>query len=201
MAPLNFISAYRQLRPAEKAFVDQFVANAERDAIKNNERLSLAVQRPIHPDVIERSRGMLESAMIRAAIVERIMALAAEMDLTAPRVLKELRTIAFSSINDYVTVDERGLPVTDFAHTTPEQWAAVASLEIEENMRTGVRKTKFKMHDKLTAIDKLMRHMGMLESDNVYWRMNNATPVEPTRAPANASDEQLAQEYARMIEG
>lgn len=199
-APISFASAYRQLRPAEKAFVDAWVAEIERDSARRNERISLALHRPIPAHIVDASRGMLDKPMVRAAITERINEIAASSELTVHRVVKELMGVAFASIGDYMDVGEDGMPFFDLAKCTPEQLAAIQSIEIEEGAR-GARKFKFKLHDKLAGIKMLGEYMGVLKADNPYWRAETATPIGPAELPADATQDDAADVYARMING
>lgn len=199
-----FASAYRQLRPAERAYVDGYVSDLERHAERHGERISNALYRVIPPETIEASRGMLDRPLVRAAIAERINELAAASELSASRVIKEIAGIAFSSIGHYMQVGEDGQPWFDLSTCTPEQLAAVASIEIEQNeTRNGTnRKFKFKLHDKLSALDKLSKYMGLLEADNQHWRASEARPI--VDAPALAADTSATDAgdaYGRMVNG
>ena len=148
--------------------------NIEEGATRRNERISLALHRPIPDDIVARSHGMLEQALVRAAISERVTQIAAEQELTPERWVKELRSIAFSNIGDYRATDDFGQPTYSLDHCTPEQMAAVKSLDIEEYCnemnRPHKRKIKLVMHDKLAALDRLGRYMGMQDSENPHWK-------------------------------
>lgn len=197
----TFASAYRQLRPSEKAFVDGYVATVEREAMRTNERISNALYRPIPADVVAASRGMLEMPLVLAAITERINDIAAQSELTVQRVVKELMAIAFCSVGDYMQVGEDGQPWFDLTKATPEQLSAIQSIEIEEVPRTGARKFKFKLHDKLSGIDKLARYMGMLDADNPFYRASQARPADIAALPATTTMDQAGDAYSAMING
>lgn len=206
MNAISFASAYRQLRPTEKVYVDSYVADAERTANRANERISLALHRMIPQAVIDASQGMLERPMVRAAISERINDIAAANELTGHRVIKEYMGIAFASIGDYMQVGEDGQPWFDLARATPEQLAAIKSIEIEESgdglSRPGKRKFKFTLHDKLAGLRALSEYMGLLNPDNPHWRAETAKPVNDTAAlPAYITADDAADMYARMIDG
>jgi hypothetical protein len=202
MNALSFASAYRQLRPVEKAFVDGYVTDVERDSARRGERISNALYRAIPAEIVEASRGMLDKPLVRAAITERINTLAADSELTVHRVVKELMGMSFSSIEHYMRVGEDGMPYFDLSIATPEQLAAIQSVEFEEVMgRSGPqRKIKLKLHDKLAAIDKLAKFMGMFEAENPHWRTMNERPA-PVALPAHVNDDAAADAYARMING
>jgi len=202
MSPVLVASAYRQLAPVEKAFVDGYVQSVEREYAGRNERISNALYRAIPTDVVEASRGLLDKPLVRAAISERINDLAAASELTVHRVIKELMGVAFASIGDYMQIGEDGHPNFDLARCTPEQLAAISSIEVDETFgRHGPsKKFKFKLHDKLAAIDKLARYMGLLEAENPFWRQENVRP-QLVALPAHANDDQAADAYARFLNG
>jgi hypothetical protein len=197
-----FVSAYRQLRPAERAYVDGYVADLERDAQRKGERISNALHRAVPAAIIEASRGMLDRPLVRAAIAERINDLAAQSELTVHRVVKELMNIGFSSIGHYQTIGEDGMPYYDLSQCTPEQLAAIQAIELEtiEGRNGTTRRLKIKLHDKLGGLDRLARFMGMLENDNPHWRAEQARPIDsvPT-LPADAAANDAAEAYAAMI--
>lgn len=204
-APISFASAYRQLRPAQKAFVDAYVADVERDAARKGERISLALYRTIPADVVEASRGMLDIPLVRAAIAERINELAAASELTVHRVVKELMGVAFASIGDYMQVGEDGQPYFDLATATPEQLAAIKSIKVEETgdgmSRPKKRKFEFVLHDKLGGIKMLAEFMGMLQPDNPFWRAEQARPAGVGALPAHVTADGAGDAYAAMING
>lgn len=209
MTTLSFASAYRQLSPAEKAFVDAYVADIERQAQRANERISLALYRVISADVVEASRGLVERPLVRAAITERINDIAAASELTPHRVIKEWMGIAFSSLGDYLDdFGEDGLPGGPYFNLnkcTPEQLAAIKSFEIEETggglQRPSRRKVKITLHDKIAGLDALAKYMGLLQPDNPFWRGETARPVGPGALPAATSADGAADAYARLING
>jgi hypothetical protein len=199
---LQFASAYRQLRPSERAFVDSYVASVERDAVRNNERISNALYRPIPAGVVEASRGMFDRPLVCAAITERIHQIAAASELTPERLIKEVVNIAFANIADYGEVGEDGVMRWDMAKCTPEQMSAVKKIKVETNPRNPfqVAKIEVELHPKLEAIDRLMRYMGLLDADNPHWRADSARPVA-TALPGNATTAQASDAYAAMING
>jgi hypothetical protein len=205
LTTIGFASAYRQLRPAEKVYVDAYVADAERTADRNNERISLALNRPIPAKVIEQSRGMLDIPLVRAAIAERINDIAASSELTVQRIIKELMAMAFSSMGDYMTVGEDGKPYFDLARCTPEELSAIKSIEYETTGGDGIsratrNKLKIALYDKQGAIDMLGKYMGIFERDNVHWRNDQPRPVGQ-QLPGNATVDDAQNRYAQMING
>lgn len=207
MQPVSFLSAYRQLRPPEKAYVDRYVADVEQQAHRAGERISLALHRAIPSDVIEASRGMLDRPMVRAAIAERINDIAAANELTPQKLVKEWMAIAFSSVGDYMEIGEDGTPWFDLTKCTPEQLAAIKSIKVEEAggdgglSRPKRRKFEFVLHDKIAGLQALMKYVGADQPDNPHWRMENARPIGPAGLPASTTVDQAGDAYAQLING
>lgn len=198
-----FASAYRQLSPAERSFVDSAVQELERAAHRAGERVSMVLNKPLPVQVVERSRGMLERPMVTAAITERINELSAAQDLTIQRMVKEMMAVAFSSMGDYMTITAEG-PSFDLTRCTPEQLSAIKSIEVEESGhglgRAHKRKLKVTLHDKLGGMKMLGQYMGMLEPDNPHWRADAAKVATPA-LPAGATAQEAGDAYAAMIDG
>lgn len=199
MQPIMFASAYRMLTPAEKAFVDDYVASLERAADKAGEQISLALYRPIPPALIEASGGLLKRPMVLASISERITQIAADTELTDRRIVKELTNIAFSNMNDYMEIcPMTGRPIYNLANCTPEQMAAVKTIK-HEVTSLGAERLEFVTHDKLKALDMLARIRGLLTEDNAYM----ASERKQKRDAKHLIDksENAADAYAAFIGG
>lgn len=95
-----------------------------------------------------------------AARVAELAAVALEAaGLRAGEVLSEVKRIAFSDIGGIVDVRGRiKLP----NQLDPATRAAVASFEIDKDGRI-----KYRFWDKVAALDKAMRHLGLFEKDNL----------------------------------
>lgn len=196
--PVMFVSAYRQLAPSEKVFVDGYVKALEVEAQRTHERISNALSRPISPEVVEASRGMLNKPMVTVAITERINEIASETELTAQRIMRELMAIAFSSLADYGPIGQDGLPDIDLSKCTPAQLSALSQIEITTN-RFGARSGKIKTHDKLAAINALAKFMGMDQAGSMAWMLYNDKPADTGSLPGNATHEVAADAYMRQI--
>jgi phage terminase small subunit len=90
--------------------------------------------------------------------------------------------IGFSNMGDYLKCPEGGGdPYFDYASLTREQKAALKELTVESWIKGKdqlVKKIKFRLHDKLAALDKLGRHLGMFREaseggggGNVDWEL------------------------------
>lgn len=198
---LNFEPAYRQLQPVERTFVDKFVEEIEAIAEETGQRLLALLQRPLPPDLDQRSRGMLARPLVRAAIADRVRELSQVMEISTYRTMKELKALAYSNLADYMKIDQvSGQPYFNLSGCTYEQLAAIQSIEIEENPRVG-RKFKFKLHDKLGSLRELMQYQGLREKDNPDWKKAIESEKPPAQLHADVTDEAAADAYNRAING
>lgn len=199
MNALTFISAYRQLAPHEKSFVDSYVEQIERQSERANERISNALYRPIPAEIVANSGGMLTKPMVLAAITERINAIAQASELTPARIIKEYMHLAFSSIGDYFEIDENGFTEFSLDSLTPGQLAAIKKIKIDQTL--AGRKYEIELHSKLDALNVLAKYAGIVEPDNPHWRQENARPVNPAHIDHDASVSDVQNAYAQLIEG
>lgn len=208
-----FTSAYRQLQPAEKQFVDAFVSELETRAVRSQKRIIELLEGLQPQPSDERERMLLDRPLVCAAISERVKEIQDAADLTAYRVLKELSAIAFSNLQDYMNADAEkfeghgyaNLISFDLSKCTREQMAAVQSIEVEYDASGIVaKKIKFKLHDKVAGLDRFMRYMGLLDPDNPHYRSETAKIVgkkEPLGLPVHVKQSEAANAYAQFIEG
>lgn len=204
---LKFVASYDLLQPSERTFVDDFIAAVEREAAKRFERLTSTLERvsqSIDASTLdERTRDLFAKPMIRAAIFERVNQLASQRDITPERVIQEIAALALANMEDYLDVGEDGLPTVDLADLSRVQMAAIQSIEVEDSFsptKGEVRKIKFKLHDKIAPLQALMKHMGM-DKENAIAAAYAALPRDLVQLPANATQEALAEDYARFIDG
>lgn len=183
-------SAYRQLRPTEKHFVDRFTEELQARSDRDQIRLSVLLQEPVDMD----KEGMLSRSTVLAAITERVTELAANAELSVDRIVREYGVIAFSNIMDVVELDGYGNPQFNLGAATPEQQRAIKKIDYEQTA-TGAVRLKIEMHDKLSALRTLADYTGMTEPDNPHWRARNASPV----IDSHATVQDAADAYARML--
>jgi phage terminase small subunit len=109
-------------------------------------------------------RRNLQKPHVRAAIEEAQAPRLAEIDLDARRVLAELARIAQANVLDYMRFDAAGEPVVDLRRLDREQASALSEVVVEEvkpAKGAAKRKVRFRLHDKLGALDKLAKHYGL----------------------------------------
>ncbi|ENW78213.1 hypothetical protein F909_03899 [Acinetobacter sp. ANC 3929] len=94
--------------------------------------------------------------------------------ITQDKVMKELEKIGFSNMLDYITITNGGDPVTDFSTLTRDQAAAISEIVVEEYTEgrgddaRNVKRTKFKLSDKRSALVDMGKHLGMFKDHLVH---------------------------------
>jgi phage terminase small subunit len=114
----------------------------------------------------EQSSRLLSKAMVQEEIKRRQAELAAKFRITQEKVVAEMAKIGFSNMGDYLKCSEGGDPYFDYASLTREQKAALEEVTVESSIKGKdelVKKIKFRLHDKLAALEKLGRHLGMFK--------------------------------------
>lgn len=149
-----------ELTPQQLQFVAEYLIdlNATQAAIRAGYSAKTANQQ---------GSRLLAHAKVSAAIVEAKAARAERNEITADRVIQELAKLGFSNMMDYMRVGPEGDPVLDFSAITREQAAALTEVTVEdftdgrgEDSR-DVRRVKFKLADKRSALVDLGKHIGM----------------------------------------
>jgi phage terminase small subunit len=148
-------------------------------------------------------RRNLQKPHVRAAIEAAQAPRLAEIDLDARRVLAELAAIAQANVLDYLRFDAAGEPVVDLRRLDRERASAVSEVVVEEvKPATGAarRKVRFRLHDKLGALDKLAKHFGLYRERLGRETADSAGP-EPQHDPRQVARAVLAiLETARLAE-
>ncbi len=131
---------------------------------------------------------------VRARVDELQAAGAERAGVTVERIVEELAKVGFANMLDYMRIGD-GDPHLDFSEITRDQAAAVGEVTVEdfkegrgENAR-DVRRVKFKLNDKLSALEKLGKHLGMFK-DNTNVAVH--VSIDDLRAAADSLDDELA---------
>ena len=90
-------------------------------------------------------------------------------EITADMVVRELAKIGFSNIQDLI---EQGNSTKDLSEIEKEKAASVSGIKVTttsggtgENTWTR-EQVEFKLYDKVSALEKLGKHLGIFEKDN-----------------------------------
>lgn len=156
--------AYDLLNPHERECVDDYVAWAVNKQGQLRERIALAADKPIPSEFVRKSRSALASAVVRAAVGERIREEAARQDISPDRIIQELVTIGTSKVSDFLTQVGLGeLGIKKFEDIPEHLMGAVKSIETTPT-NLGM-KCKVVLHDKLPALKALAEMMGLVVPD------------------------------------
>lgn len=96
---------------------------------------------------------------IRDRVQELLERAAERTEITIARVLEELAKIGFANAGEFFDWGPDGIKVKDKDGLTPEQQAVVA--EVSQTITEKGGTVRVKLHDKLGALEKIGRHLGM----------------------------------------
>lgn len=118
----------------------------------------------------EQASALLTKLNIKARIKHLQDRLAEKTGVTAERIIAELAKCGFSNVQDFLN-DGNG--IKDISKVPREHAAAVESIKnvsTEYQAKDGKKITKtvvtFSLTDKISALEKLGRHVGIFEKDN-----------------------------------
>lgn len=112
---------------------------------------------------------MLKKANIKHKIKDLQKKISENLEITAEMVVKEFAKCGFSNIQNYIS---GGNTIRDLSNIPADHAAAVESVKHVEN-RVETKNGTFvtttvttKLHDKISALEKIGRHLGIFERDN-----------------------------------
>jgi phage terminase small subunit len=155
-----------KLTPKQKRFVVEYLVDL--NATKAAERAGYSKH-----TANEQGSRLLANVSVSSAIATKQEKRLLKMEISAERVLNELALLGFSNMLDYISVGENGAARVDLSKLTRDQAAAMQEITVEEfTERTGededgkptfenVRRTKFKLADKRSALVDLGRHLKL----------------------------------------
>lgn len=109
----------------------------------------------------------LRNPRIRAAIAKAQTPHLARLGIDAERLVTELVRIATANLLDYMAVGTDGALAVDFGRLDRDRGAVLSELTFEEfphardPERRGIRKIRFRLHDKIAAIRELAKLLGL----------------------------------------
>ena len=107
---------------------------------------------------------LLTKADIQAAVQSAQRERSARTGVTADRVLKEIARIAFADLRAVMSWGPDGVALRNSSDLSDDEAAAVA--EVSETWTdSGGGSRKVKLHDKVAALEKLARHIGLYDSE------------------------------------
>lgn len=168
------------LRGKQQRFVNEYLVdrNATQAAIRAGYSVKTAN---------EIGAQNLAKVSIKEAIAIGEAEIAERTKITQDKVMKELEKIGFSNMLDYITITNSGDPVTDFSMLTRDQAAAISEIVVEEYTEgrgedaRNVKRTKFKLSDKRSALVDMGKHLGMFK-DHLVHSNDPDNPLTDTKA-------------------
>lgn len=113
----------------------------------------------------EQASRLLTNVNIQSYIKILQNKLSENTQITAEMVINELAKIGFSDMREYYESEDKTKDITKMDNKLS---AAISSIKITETEGEWGSRTirEFRLHDKLSALDKLGRHLGVFEKDN-----------------------------------
>ena len=156
-----------KLTPKQKLFSDEYLIDL------NATRAYKAAYKSVKKDETARTNGsrMLTNANVSKYIKERMNERSKRTEITQDNVLKELATIAFAKVTDFVTIENGVVIVKDTKDIPKDLLPAIASIKEGKN---GI---EVSFYNKDKSLELLGRHLGMFNDKiEVSGTINN--PME-----------------------
>jgi phage terminase small subunit len=123
--------------------------------LDSKEAAAVAGLSPFSPDA---GTNYKQKPIVKARILELMDDRAIRTQITADKVLSELALIGFSNVKDFFTWDGSGWTLNlKPSEEIPDEVAAA----IKEIWKDETGRVRVKFYDKLQALDKIARHLGM----------------------------------------
>ena len=137
---------------------------------------------------------ILNRSLVREAIREEHDARQRRLALDADRVVEELALVAFSDIADYMDIVGGKVLLNDLTEIPPRLRRAIAEVQEQETARG--HQLKFKLHDKMRALELICKHLG-LTPDVLTLRTQPGEPLQVQPLPPKP---QTIEEWERQVE-
>ncbi|RKY05564.1 MAG: hypothetical protein DRP56_08820 [Planctomycetota bacterium] len=138
------------LNPKQEAFCHEFVID------RNGTRAYKKVYKCSVKAAEAGASRLLRNVKVQARVKELESKVFKTADITAERVIQEIGKIAFSNIGDFVDITNDGGSVSMkfLKNLTTEQMSCISEITEFETV-SGLKRFKFKLHDKLKALELL----------------------------------------------
>lgn len=185
------------LTAKQQRFVEEYLIdlNATRAAIRAGFNRSSA-----------RSQGsrLRRVPHVAKAIQEAMDCRSRRTAINQDRVLEELAAIAFADIQDYLRFGPSGEVYFDWSKLPEGATRAVAEITQDEysegrgSEAREVKKTRFKLHNKIPALEKIGQHLGMFAKPGE--KAGRDRPSEETKESSELSDIERAQRILALLD-
>lgn len=199
--PDLFRTAYQQITPAERAFVDRIVRDMAESARRFGRPVGDAIDATIPHELIEQDRrGWLQRPLVIAAVTERISELQHYDDVSIDTVIRQLHAIATFDLTEVLELDDFGEPAINLTNLTPDQRAALEAIDIDKTdgvMKSTRTKIKIKAHSKIAALKQLAELLGGTEAANSY--IERQRTINAPRLNDQTTIDGAADQYQKFI--
>lgn len=173
------MSAPQKLTPKQQLFVEHYLLDRN------------ATQAAIKAGYSKNGAGvngckLLNNHNVKAAIDYKSETVVQKIGINRDMVLAELAKIAFGNIGNYLRFNASGVEMFDSDSMKIDALACIQ--EVSETVTTAGGTTKFKMYDKVKALQLLGNHLGMFNEqpaqiiNNIVMNMDPATADKINRA-------------------
>ncbi len=108
---------------------------------------------------------LLTNSNISEHLEKKLRALIDKQEVEISEVLKELKTIGFSNITDYLEFKDSGVKLKDSKKIDIKKLKAIESVMVKE-YETGTHK-ELKLHSKIAALSRLLDYLELKEEEKV----------------------------------
>jgi phage terminase small subunit len=140
----------------------------------------------------EQSSELLSKPMVLQRVNELKAERSARIQVSADDVLKELIRIAYADPRSVMSWGPDGVLLQDSSLLTDDAAALVS--EVSETKSNAGSSVKIKLHDKLSALDKLGRHLKLF-TDKIETTGKDGGPIQ-VNTSLTESDRELIMRYA-----
>lgn len=102
----------------------------------------------------------LTKSNIQRAIAKSQRKVTEKLDIKAERIIREIEHMAYSNIKNYVDFGPVGVTLKELSKISDDHAAAIQSVEHKLGAE-GAGSVKFKLYDKNTSLEKLMKHTNL----------------------------------------
>lgn len=181
-----------KLTPKQEAFARAYV---ETGNASESYRRAYNVQTMAPENIDIEACRLLKHPKVSPRVTQLQAELAARHEVTVDKIVRELALIGFANMMDYIGTTKSGDAFVDLSTLTREKAAAISEVTVEEYAEgrgeeaRNVKRTKFKLLDKRSALVDLGKHLGMfreIKDVNIYNRTDSLTDDELERIAAGS---------------
>lgn len=175
-------TADRPLNLREARFAAEYVIDL------NGEKAAIRAGYSQRTAIVQASQ-ILTRLNVKAELARLLAERGRRTDITADRVLTEYAKLAFANMGDYLRARPDGDPYLDFSGLTRDQQAALAEVTVDTYVEGGgeyardVKRVRFKLADKLGALNSVAKHLGMFTERHEVTGKDGAplVPADPAK--------------------